>query len=183
MNLGFDLDKVFIEYPFFIPDFIINKLYKKQKVNGKLWNLIYRIPSMPEQLLRLLIHYPIFRQPIKENIALVKSMASKRDHNLYLISGRFGFLKNRTNQLIKKYELNKVFKGLYFNFENKQTHLFKNRIINKLKIERYVDDDLPLLNFLAKNNLGTKFFWLNKKINKPLGKNLFAIKNISEMFK
>ena len=147
MNIGFDFDKVFIEYPFFIPDFIIDKFYKKQEVNGKLWNLIYRIPSRPEQILRLLIHFPIFRQPIKENITLVKSMASKSDDNFYLISGRFGFLKNRTNQLIKKYGLDKVFKGLYFNFENKQTPLFKNQIINKLKIERYVDDALPLLNF------------------------------------
>jgi hypothetical protein len=50
-----------------------------------------------------------------------------------------------------------------------------------MKVDRYIDDDLPLLEFVSKKNPNTKFFWLNKKHTKPLGKNLFAIKNLSEM--
>ena len=179
MNIGFDLDKVFIDYPFFIPDFIIDKLYKK-KVNGE---LIYRIPKRTEQLFRLLIHHPFLRQPIKENIDFMKKLAAKNTHNHYLISGRFGFLKNQTNKLVQKYGLDKIFKDLYFNFENSQTHLFKNRIIQKLKIDNYVDDDLALLKFLAKKSRKTKFFWLNKKQRHKVSDNLFAITHLSEMFK
>lgn len=178
MNIGFDLDKIFIDYPFFIPDFVIDRLYKK-KSNGTLY---YRIPKKPEQLLRLFMHQPIFRQPIKENIAFVKKISSENTHNYYLISGRFGFLKQRTNELIQKHGLNKIFKDLFFNFKNSQTHLFKNKIIKKLKLDRYVDDDFALLDYLSKSNPKIKFFWLNKKISKPLEKNLSAIKNISEMF-
>lgn len=178
MNIGFDLDKIFIDYPFFIPDFIIDKLYKK-KSNG---TLSYRIPKRPEQLLRHLIHQPIFRQPIKENLEFMRNLASKNTHNYYLISGRFGFLKKKTNELVKKHGFNNIFKDLYFNFENNQTHLFKNQLIQKLKIDCYVDDDLALLNFLTKNNPKTKFFWLNKQASKKLSDNLFAIKRLSEMF-
>ena len=178
MNIGFDLDKIFIDYPFFVPDFIIDKLYKK-KAKGK---LIYRIPGKPEQMLRLLIHQPIFRQPIKENLEFIKKLTAENTHNHYLISGRFGFLKNRTDKLVKKYGFDKLFKELYFNFENVQTHLFKNSVIQKLKINRYVDDDLPLLTFLAKENPKTKFFWLNKKLRSRVSKNLFAITHLSEIF-
>lgn len=177
MNIGFDLDKIFIEYPFFLPDAVINKSYKKI-VKGK---LIYRIPSRPEQLLRLLLHLPILRQPIRTNISLIKKL-SKKNNKHYLISGRFGFLKKRTNQIVKKYCFDEIFDYLYFNFNNNQPHLFKNEIIKKLNIDLYVDDDLELLKYIACDNPKVKLFWLNKKMNKKLSKNLFAIKSLSEMF-
>lgn len=179
MNIGFDLDKIFIDYPFFLPDAIINKTYKKI-VKGK---LVYRIPSKPETLFRLLLHFPIFRQPIRENITLIKKVSKKNNNKRYLISGRFGFLKKRTNQIVKKYEFDKIFHGLYFNFGNNQPHLFKNQIVKKLNIDLYVDDDVELLKYMAQDNQKIKFFWLNKNSSKQLTKNLFAIKNLSEMIK
>ena len=72
---------------------------------------------------------------------------------------------------------------MIFNFKDKQPHLFKTQAIRELKIDRYVDDDLPLLEFTAQNNQKTKFFWLNQNQSKQLSKNLFAIMNLSEMFK
>lgn len=178
MNIGFDLDKVFIEYPFFLPDFIIDKTYKIVLGN----TIIYRIPSKPEQFLRLLLHYPIFRQPIRKNIEFVKNISKKNAHNYFLITGRFSFLKNRTDQIIKKYELDKVFKKIFINSNDEQPHIFKSNLIKQLKIDKYVDDDLFLLKYAAKQNPKTNFFWLNNKFSKSIEKNLFAIKHISEMF-
>src|SRR3989344_3255633 len=131
MNVGFDLDRIFISNP----------------------------PYVPEKI------------------------AAENNHTYYLISSRFGFLKKITEELVQKYNLDKIFKSLHFNIINEQPHLFKDKIIKKLKIDRYVDDDLFLLNFLADKNYKTKFFWLNKKISKTLGKNLFAIKHISKILK
>lgn len=178
MNVGFDLDKIFINFPPFVPDRIIEWFYKG-KSDGE---LSYRIPSKPEQFLRLLTHYPFLRKPIKENIGFIKKAAAENNHTYYLISSRFGFLKKTTEKLVQKYGIDKIFKSLHFNFLNEQPHLFKNQMIQKLKIDYYVDDDLPLLNFLVDKNPKARFFWLNNKISKPLKRNLFAIKNISEMF-
>lgn len=178
MNIGFDLDKIFIEYPFFLPDFLIDNTYKIILGN----RIIYRIPSKPEQFLRLLLHYPLFRQPIHKNIEFVKNIYKKNADNYFLITGRFGFLKNRTDEIIKKYGLDNVFKKIFINLNNEQPHIFKSAIIRQLKIDKYVDDDLYLLKYASKQNPQAKFFWLNKKINKPMGENLFAIKNISAMF-
>ncbi len=114
MNIGFDLDGIFINTPPLVPKELIEKLYKK-KDNGV---LLYKIPSSSEQLFRKATHLPMFRPPIKDNLKFLKSI-SKKDHKLYLISSRFKFLEKETNQLVKKYGLDTVFDGIYFNFDNK----------------------------------------------------------------
>lgn len=179
MNLGFDFDKIFIDYPPFVPDKIIDKLYKKNS-NGK---LLYRIPSKPEQIFRLITHHHYFRPPIKKNISFVKKAALQNHHKYYLISSRFSFLKEPTEILIKRHNLNNTFHGIHFNFNNKQPHLFKNSIIKKLKINRFVDDDLALLKYLCAKNKKTLFFWYNKRQKKKLGKNLYAITNLNQILK
>jgi len=179
MNIGFDLDKIFIDYPPLIPEALINRLYK-QEYNGI---LLYRFPSKPEQIIRVISHHPFLRPPILENIEFVKKLAKNKKNKYYLVSSRFSFLKYRTELIVKKYNLEKIFDAMIFNFNDKQPHLFKNEAIKELKVDRYVDDDLPLLEFIAKDNKSTKFFWLNKNQSKQLYKNLFAIKNLSEMVK
>lgn len=177
MNFGFDLDKIFIDYPSFVPDKIIDRLYK-QSSNGILW---YRIPSKTEQLFRLITHYPMFRPPILENIKFMQQISSNKKHKYYLISSRFRFLRTITESILKNYGLNSLFDGSFFNFEDKQPHFFKEKIIKILDIHRYVDDDLSLLQFIAKRNTKTKFFWLNNKKRGPLQINLIAIARLSEM--
>lgn len=176
MNIGFDLDKVLINYPPFVPAKLIDLLYK-EKSNGV---LKYRIPSKFEQYLRLLTHLSILRPPITENIAFIKSPKASNS-KYYLISGRFGFLKGRTQNLIQKYNFSSIFNEMFFNFENKQPHLFKNEAIKKLKLDRYIDDDLPLLRFLSEKNPTVRFYWLNKNRDGELSRNLFAITRISDI--
>ena len=177
MNIGFDLDKVLIDYPPFVSPKIIDRLYKK-KDNGV---LIYKIPGYPEQVIRRLSHLSILRPPIKKNMNFLKSI-SKEKNKLYLISSRFNFLKSRTAKLVKRHGLDKVFDATYFNFKNDQPHIFKNGIIKKLKLDIYVDDDLSLLKHVAANNLKTKFFWLNDLgLDKKISKNISAISNIESM--
>lgn len=183
MNIGFDLDRVFINTPPFIPGGIFNKFYKK-KDNGV---LLYRIPSRTEQIFRRAIHFPFLRPPIEENLAILKSI-SKKDNKLYLISSRYKFLESVTNELVKKYHLDEIFDKLYFNYENQQPHIFKNEILKKLKLDMYIDDDLSLLQFVAKDNPKTKFYWLEtdekesaRAHHKTLAKNVFPISRLSNI--
>lgn len=179
MNIGFDLDKVIIGYPPFIPESIIDRFYKK-KTNGV---LLYRIPSRPEQFLRICIHLPLFRKPIIENLNFLRTIP-KKNHKLYLISSRFGFLKKITNNLIKRHRLDDIFDTMYFNFQDEQPHMFKNAIVKKLNLHLYVDDDIALLQYLAKRNKKIKFFWLTKrkKTRSDREKNIFAISDLSAIF-
>lgn len=177
MRIGFDFDKVFIDYPPFFPSKIIDRLYK-EKDNGV---LLYRIPSKPEQLMRKATHLPFLRPGIKNNLSFLKEI-SKKDNQLFLISSRFKFLEKETYRLIRKHKLDHVFDGLYFNFENKQPHLFKDEVIQKLKLDLYIDDDLSLLRHVAKGSEKTFFFWLNPKNNlQKVTSNIYAIKKLSDI--
>jgi hypothetical protein len=87
------------------------------------------------------------------------------------------------------YGLNEIFDTLYFNYENKQPHIFKNEVLKNLKLDMYIDDDLALINHVAKDNAKTKFFWLQtgkpingRKLHHPLEKNVTPIKQLSSIF-
>lgn len=180
MKIGFDLDKVFIDTPPLVPNVVINKFYKKRD-NGI---LLYRIPSKPEQLFRKAVHIPLLRQPMKDNLAFLKELSKEKKHQLYLISSRFNFLEPETRRLVKKYELDKIFDKLYFNYDNKQPHEFKNEVLGKLNLDIFVDDDLSLVRHVAKNNPRTKFFWFDQRTKeRTIGNNIRAIANLGEIFK
>jgi hypothetical protein len=179
MNIGFDLDKVFINFPPLVPSGVIDYLYKNKGAK----KLSYRYPSRIEKIIRIFSHHPIFRSPIAENLNYVRKLNSKNNNKYYLVSSRFSFLKKRTDKLINKYDLDNVFNELFFNYSDIQPHEFKDKMIKKLKLDKFIDDDLPLLEYLTGKNPKTNFYWLNNLFSKKLKSNLFAIKHISEMFK
>lgn len=178
MKIGFDLDKVFIDYPPLVSPKLIDSLYKK-KDNG---TLLYRIPSKPEQVFRKLTHLQILRAPIKHNVNVLKSIPKKK-HKLYLISSRFKFLEPETQGVVKRLGLDDIFDGLYFNFENKQPHRFKNEVLKKLQLDMYIDDDLSLIKYVAKENEKTQFYWLDHT-GKGISTNrkIKVISQLSEVF-
>ena len=178
MNIGFDLDKILINHPPLIPSWLITKLYG-EKVNG---HLSYRIPGKLEQFIRQLSHASFLRQPISKNIEILQKNKGKSDMHFFLISSRFDFLKEKTDALIKKNNLQNIFSEMFFNYKNQQPHHFKDEMISKKNIQRYVDDDLPLLYFLASRHAKTIFFWLNSNRNDKLKKNVYAITNLSSVF-
>lgn len=179
MNIGFDLDKIFVDYPPFLPSVLFDKFYKK-KDNG---TLLYRIPTYPEQLFRKALHAKHLRPPIKQNLELLKSIP-KDKNKLYLISSRYKFLEGPTQNLVKRLGFNEIFDGLYFNYENKQPHIFKNEVISGLDLDYYIDDDLSLIRHVAKHNPKTTFYWLNHaNIAKDIAeKNIIPITRLTEIF-
>ncbi len=160
MNIGFDLDKVLINFPPLIPSNVIRKLYG-QKLNG---HLSYRFPSIWEQIIRRATHTPLLRKPIQKNIQLLWKNKKKANQKFFLISSRYGFLRDITEELVKKNNFPNLFNKLYFNYQNKQPHLFKSSIIAKEHIDAYIDDDLPLLVYLAGKHPKTNFLDYFKKI-------------------
>jgi hypothetical protein len=179
MKIGFDLDGIFIDTPPFISRKLLEHFYRT-KSQGKVF---YRIPSYPEQLLRKATHLPFLRPPIKNNISFIKSFP-KKGNKLFLISSRYNFLEGETNRFLKLYGLDKLFDEIYLNTNNKQAHKFKSDIIKDLGLDMHIDDDLFLINFVAKENPKTKFFWLDSSDEKPsLANNVTKIAKLEEILK
>ncbi len=176
-RIGFDLDKVFIDYPPLVPDGLIDHLYRK-KANG---TLLYRMPSRPEQFIRQLSHASYLRPPIVPNIKFLKSL-SKQKYELYLISSRFGFLQKQTLSLMNHLGLDLIFDAMYFNFNNLQPHTFKNQTLKELSLDIYVDDDIHLLKYVARENKKTKLFWLHPTLSTThLPERITQIVQLSDM--
>ena len=180
MKIGFDFDKVFVDYPPFIPDLVIDYLYKNHKKSKEK----YRYPGPVEQQLRIASHHPLLRRPIKRNVEVLKIISKNKNNQIFLVSSRFSFLSKRTEQWLKHYGMKKFFKELYFNYENRQPHEFKYQKIKNLKLDYYIDDDLDLLTYLASKKLASKLFWLNSKLfltKKRIPKNIILVHNLSEI--
>lgn len=181
MIIGFDFDKVFIDYPPFIPDKLIDLLYKG-RLNTKKKELHYRFPGLIERRIRLISHHHFFRRQIKENVRVLKSISKQRNVKTYLISSRFSFLEEATKKIIDRYKIEKYFQKIFFNFSDNQPHEFKEELIKKLKIEKYVDDDLDLSLYLAKKIPQLNVYWLSdsRREVKTLPKNVIHIRNLKE---
>lgn len=182
-KIGFDFDKVFVSYPPFVPGFLIDWLYKHHGflLGGHHISLSYRFPGKLEQKIRIFSHSPFFRPPIWKNITSLHTISKNSSCEMYLISSRFSFLKGRTDQWMKKNGIDKYFKEMYFNYDDKQPHEFKNEIIKKLNLQKFVDDDLDLLRFLAKKNPNIKFYWITpSKKTFSLPNNIKQILKLSE---
>jgi hypothetical protein len=72
MSIGFDLDKIFINFPPLIPPKVIDLFYKEKTKQG----LKYRIPSKMERILRIFSHHSLFRFPTIQNLNFLKKSFS-----------------------------------------------------------------------------------------------------------
>lgn len=177
IKIAFDLDGVIIDKPPLIPKSLLEKLFRGCKNNRKLY---YRFPkSKFEIFIRKLSHYYLFRPPIKENIDFVKKLAKNEKYQLYIISGRYSFLRLETNNWLEKRGLKGIFEEVFLNDDNEQPHLFKEKMLGKLKINIFVDDDDILVDYLVSKNLETKFFCFSKSlVNSSKVKVIESLKNL-----
>lgn len=152
IKIGLDLDGVIIDKPPIIPKSLLEWLVRSHKSR----RLAYRYPRFVlERALRWLTHHPFFRPPIKENLELIKKF-KRNSYQLYVISGRYSFLEGRTKQWLHHYHLENYFEGVFINLKNEQPHLFKEKKIKELDIDLFIDDDLPICEYLSPKFLDKK---------------------------
>jgi hypothetical protein len=159
IKVGFDLDGVIIGKPFFVPQFLMELLVRSKKDH----ELLYRYPKTKfERWIRVVSHHPILRPPIRENIRLIEELSKSKKYKLYVVSSRYNFLAGRTKEWFGFYKLGKYFKYIYINTKNEQPHFFKERMINKLQLNTFIDDDRPLLNYLKKKISNTDMVYVTE---------------------
>lgn len=178
MIIAFDLDGIFIGSPPFVPKRLIEWLYRGPQ-NQK---LKYRYPTTKfEQQIRKLSHLGFLRPSISKNAEFLKNF-SKSDNQIYLVSSRYQFLESLTLKLLEKYSIKNNLTKIYLNTENEQPHLFKEKMIKKLKINIFIDDDLKLLMYLRSCCPDTKLFFYDLN-PKQIGPGVNRINELTEIKK
>lgn len=159
IKIGFDLDGVIVGKPFFIPRKLLEWLVRSHNNQQKK----YRFPKLKVEIwLRKTSHHWLLRPPLKRNLEKIRELSQLNNLDLYSVSGRYGFLQNRTRKWIQKNKLKKLFKGIYINDKNQQPHLFKEKMIEKLGLDYFFDDDPIIINHLKKTTPRTKFYLIKK---------------------
>ncbi|MBN1262748.1 MAG: hypothetical protein JW991_00130 [Candidatus Pacebacteria bacterium] len=154
IRLGFDLDGVIVDKPRLVPKSLLERLFK-----GSQKGLNYRFPGNGlEQVIRRLSHFYLFRPPLKGNIKVIRKIKRKRRTVLYLISSRYFFLEKETRIWLKKRKIDDLFDGFILNLKNEQPHLFKERMIKKLKLDYYFEDDPLIVGYLKSRIKKTRIF-------------------------
>jgi len=154
LKVGFDLDGVLLYNPAriarsiiaFIKKYVLKRdlskfYYPKNKLESWAWNFLHKSSLWPAS-----------------GIDIIHQLIKNKKIKAYIISARYESLKADFNYWIKKIDPKKNFSGHYFNDENEQPYLFKEKIIKKLNLDIYVEDNWDIVNHLSSS--GRKIFWI-----------------------
>lgn len=156
IKIAFDLDGVIIDKP----PLISKKLLERLFMGVKRHKLHYRFPhSRLEQKIRKLSHFYLFRPPMTENLKFIKNLLKGDKYEIYVVSGRYSFLKDETKSWFEKRGIDNLFKEVFLNSENEQPHLFKEKKLIEIKADIFVDDDWMLADYLADKKIARIFYF------------------------
>lgn len=141
IRVGFDLDGVLLYNPIRIyrpaVAYVKRHILKRKKTR-------FFVPTSPfQQWLFTQMHKTSFL--IAPGFERIKQLADAGVIEPYLVTARFAFLKPDLDHWLKKMNAETVFKACYYNVDNEQPHLFKARMIQKLGLEMFVEDNWDIV--------------------------------------
>jgi len=161
IRIGLDLDGVVLYNPARIMRPIV-KLVKSIFFKERL-STFYIPKSEIEKKFWFIFHKSsIFVSP---GFELVKKLSKRKDVEFFIITGRFDYLKEDLYKWIDKINGRKFLKGIYHNKDNEQPHIFKEKMLNKLKLDYFVEDNLDIVAHLHKYSK-TKVYWISNILDK-----------------
>lgn len=79
---------------------------------------------------------------------LLGEMCAREEIEVHLITGRFEFLEKNLTNFLRRYRMTTYFSSININKKREQPHLFKERMIKKLKLDYYVEDNWDIVQYL-----------------------------------
>jgi len=161
LKVGFDLDGVILYNPARIVR-PITSVIKRVLLHKK--GLIFYYPkSHWEKTFWRILHLSSFITA--PGLSDLVDLAKSGKIEAYIITARFDFLKNDFHSWIKKINGDKFLKGYYHNSKNEQPHIFKEKMIKKLNLDIYVEDNWDIVNYLNScfennQNKRTMIMWI-----------------------
>lgn len=153
LRVGFDLDGVLLYNPLRITRPIVSiakKLFFKKRA------LHFYTPKTEweKQLWKLFHKSSIF---IALGLDDIKQLIKDKKIKAYLVTARYSYLKDDLEKWLKKMKVDRYFSGIYYNQRDEQPHLYKERIIKKLNLDIFVEDNWDIVNYL---NSKFRIYWI-----------------------
>lgn len=164
LRVGFDFDGVIMYNPARVIRPIVS-FFKKRKLLFNRKELEFFIPKTKfEKMFFILLHQSSIFPAI--GLDEIKKLVDAGEIEAYVITGRFSFLEPDFNRWLKKIEAKHIFKACYYNKNDEQPHLFKERMINELKLDLFIEDNWDIVNYLHRKfwtkagNQKTRIYWI-----------------------
>lgn len=77
----------------------------------------------------------------------------------HIITARFDFLEHDFKKKLQQVNKSGIFTSAHFNKKNEQPHMFKERMINELKLDAFIEDNYDIVNYLSKKQVA-KVLWI-----------------------
>lgn len=155
LRIGFDMDGVLLYNPGRIIRPFVSSIKKVFLHKKKL--AFYYPKTAHEKLFWRFVHKSsIFNAP---GLSEITTLVNEGKIEAYLITARYNFLGATVEGWVKKNNLENTFKGVYYNSKDEQPHEFKERMIKKLKLEMYVEDNFDIVNHLSKTT-SAEIIWI-----------------------
>ncbi|MBI2617812.1 hypothetical protein HYW55_06790 [Candidatus Gottesmanbacteria bacterium] len=89
----------------------------------------------------------------------LRALITSKEIEVYLITGRYGFLRDHLYQWLDRHEMSKLFHDIVINKKDEQPHIFKEKAIKKIKPAVFVEDNLDIVEYLN-GRTPTKIYWI-----------------------
>jgi hypothetical protein len=164
LKVGFDLDGVLL----YNPARIIRPILKTTKeLLLKQKKPTFYVPQTPsEEFLWKLVHKSsMFISP---GIEEIEDLVLTGEIQATIVTARFECLKGDYDKWVVKLNRNQIFKNSFYNHRNEQPHIFKERMLRKLKLDVYVEDNWDIVSYLHQSSLKTRIMWVNNILDKSI---------------
>lgn len=157
LKVGFDFDGVILYNPARVLRPFLGYLRGKKKKNGKTSLYFYHPKSKIQRLFWLLAHQTsLFPSP---GLDEVRDMVASRSIEAYIITGRSSFLQADFDRRLRSIKADKFIKQACLSEKDEQPHKYKARMIAKLKLDCYVEDNWNIAQYLSQNTQA-RIFWI-----------------------
>lgn len=178
LKVGFDLDGVILYNPARnvrpILAYLRKKFIKKEKEH------FYIPATIPAKTFWWLVHKSSIMpaRGLKE----LKRLTKKKKIHAYLITARYDSLRRDFDRWMNRIDAKNIFVKFFHNDANLQPHEFKRRMIEKLDLDYFVEDNwdiIRLINKDSKKKMRTKMLWITNLLDRNIGYK-YKFKNFRE---
>lgn len=155
VRVGFDMDGVLLYNPARIIRPLISSV-KRLFLKKRKLHFYYPKTDYEKLFWRLAHKSSIYNAP---GIHEITRLVEEGKIEAYLITARYGFLGKSVRQWIQKNKLEKTFKGVFFNQDDEEPHLFKERMIKKLDLAYYIEDNFDIVEHISQKT-SAKIMWI-----------------------
>ena len=159
LKVGFDLDGVILYNPARFIRPVMNFLKRKKFVKRQKLEFYYPKNVFQKYVWILFHRSSLFLAP---GFSDLKNLSQEGKIKAYLITGRFDFLKGDLNKRLKAMKADTIFEKIYWNKDDQPPHLFKEKMINQLKLDAFIEDNYDIVDYLSQvfKNTKLKVYWV-----------------------